>query len=237
MLEKIKVSDDFIKIVQEKIPADLIQERPGGREKLKYISGSTCISKLNLLTNYMWDWKIDKAFIQESVPFKRKNSTEAAVPQGPVAHVFGTLTVHLQNEKGEIVNISKSAAGAKPILGAQNDQKDIFKAASTDALKKAASLLGIGLELYQNEDEIDFFDSKALWDAETRIKYQPLFDYINSIKRDFGMDDETINGTVRGWSNGAKRKLESLSPEELQAFVDYMKKMQAASMNNTQGGN
>lgn len=163
------------------IPPSLIKERQGGgKMMLSYISGSTVTDLLNSAFGYMWNWTVKKEWIQISEPYFNQYSkspdkvvnpingkTGAWEEQGPVAHVLGTLEVFISTEDGQIISIKKDGYGSKSILGKQNDQESIFKAAGTDALKKAASLLGVGLELYRDEEEQIFFDEISYEDPWT----------------------------------------------------------------------
>lgn len=81
-LQRIDIDNNFKQIIQEKIPNELIKTLnvPGSRNGQRYIKGCTVIDILNRLANYNWDWSIDKAFIQESVPYMKKGFKEA-IPQ------------------------------------------------------------------------------------------------------------------------------------------------------------
>ena len=165
MLTSIKLNDTIKNNLQAKIPNSLVKTRKGARNKdLKYIAGSTCIEMLNSIFNYAWDWKIDNYFIQPSEDLftkYHKQKGEAPEKQPPVAHVVGTLTVYLKEDSStdnNLICIKKTATGSKVVLGGADDQQHIFKAASTDALKKAASMLGIGIDLYQDEEAQLYFD-------------------------------------------------------------------------------
>lgn len=93
-----------------------------------------------------------------------------------MAHVRGNLTVPIVQEDGTVVMITKSGFGSKTVLGGQADQEHIFKAAATDALKKAASLFGIGAQLYRDEDEQAFFEAinyEDPWTDDLLAEFKP----------------------------------------------------------------
>lgn len=228
-LQRIDIDHTFKQIIQEKIPNELIKTLnvPGSRNGQRYIKGCTVIDILNKLTNYNWDWSIDKAFIQESVPYMRKGSKEA-IPQKPVCHVFGTLTIHLQDkETGSIVSIKKSASGSQIVNGNDTEQESIFKAAGTDALKKAASLLGIGTELYRDKEEQYIFDNiycVDFWkDENIQQQYKKELEYLSNIQQKYLLSDHDVDETIRAWSDNKYANFKKLPPEELGIFVNYVK--------------
>lgn len=195
------------------IPDYLIQERDGGgKTKLSYISGSTVTDILNTAFDYEWDWVVDKEWIQESSPkfvaesnwFKprpeftvefggKKGEMQA---QPPVAHVRGTLTVHYTTKEGERRSITKTGYGSKTIIGGASEQESIFKSAGTDALKKAASLLGIGLQLYRNEEEQAYFYNELNyedpWTDEALAQYADEREYVKNFMAANKLDEEAM---------------------------------------------
>lgn len=227
MLTKFEVEDSFKNYLMQEIPSELIKVRDGGRQKLSYISGSTVIDMLNYLTNYMWSWTVDSHWIQTSEPkFNPKYDSEPK-PQGPVAHVLGTLTVYLKDDKGNTIEIKKSASGSKSIIGGQSEQESIFKAAGTDALKKAASLLGIGAQLYRDEEEQGYFtalntkdpwDEPGVWEAHESER-----EYLRSIMEENEYSTEDMDAFVSDWSEGSIAEIAYLDPTQLTDFVKYLR--------------
>lgn len=204
-MKSIKIDKEIRNKIKQPIPPELIKQREGGgNKKLSYLSGSTVTDMLNDAFGYAWSWMPVKEWIQESQPAvnKYKNGKFSNNPadwtlesQGPVAHVQGILTVFLETDNG-IVEIKKGAYGSKSVLGKQNDQESIFKAAGTDALKKAASLFGIGLELYRDEEEKAYFNSISFedpWTDDLRAQYAEQFAYIESYKTATGVSDADLN--------------------------------------------
>ena len=164
MLKTINTPDILISRLSAQIPDYVIQQRDAGKgQKLDYISGATVIDILNTTFGYLgWNFEIIKQWKEESIPFfnkynkdKSKEVTHNGVKgawenQAPVAWVHGRLTIKLIDDStGQIQEVVKEAFGSKSIIGKQSEQEHIFKAAQTDALKKAASLLGIGAQLYR----------------------------------------------------------------------------------------
>lgn len=151
-------------IVKKKLSAELpeyiiLKRDAGGGKKLSYISGATVIDILNNTFGHLgWDFEIVKQWMQECTPWVNKYKNGEVENQNPVAFVHGRLTVRVLNEKGEYVTVVKESFGSKSVIGKQNEQESTFKSAQTDALKKAASLLGIGADLYRGDNEQAYYD-------------------------------------------------------------------------------
>ena len=191
-MEGLSISKKIKNKIIAPVPDDLIMQREGGgKTVLSYLSGSTITDMLNDTFGYMWTWKVKDQWIQESQPavnkyingkFERDSSKWTIEPQAPVAHVLGTLTVYLKDEDtNQTFEISKDGFGSKSIIGKQSEQESIFKAAGTDALKKAASLFGIGLELYRNDNEKAYFyeiNYEDPWTDELIAEKQEQRDYL-----------------------------------------------------------
>ena len=128
LFTKLAIDNSIKKVLQDNVPNDIIQRREGaGRQMLSYVSGNYVIDELNRAFNYAWSWSIDKAWVQESADHRKKvwangkPTGEYNVEKvGPVAHVIGTLTVQLIDmETKNIIEIKKTAAGSKSIVGSQ----------------------------------------------------------------------------------------------------------------------
>lgn len=143
------------KVLNRETPKQYIKQREGGGGvTLDYVEGSYVIRALNEAFNNMWDWEIIDFKIINSVPKKitkeynkaQRRLVELDEPryeeQPPVAHVVGKLTAPGFG--------SRVGFGSKTIIGGASEQESCFKAAATDALKKAATLFGIALDLYED---------------------------------------------------------------------------------------
>jgi len=132
MSEKPKVEE----ILNRPFPNELIKQRPGTHGKmLDYVEGAEYIRRLNEAFGPFWDFSIVEHFtLDEDIV------------------VRGLLHVELN---GRI--IKKEAFGGSQVKKMRNSGKiialaDDYKSAATDALKKACSLLGIGLHLYSDSN-------------------------------------------------------------------------------------
>jgi len=228
-------------IINAPIPEELIKERSGGGKKmLSYISGSTVIDLLNMSFDFLWSHEIVKTWITESLPFLDKWSKNPDSPfaynakgeklrlesQGPVAHALVKLSIPIFNEEGQVIyTITKYGTGSKSILGKQNDQESIFKAAATDGLKKAASLLGIGNELYRDENEQEFYNLlnyKSLWANEDLEKFKNERQYITDVISNYNLSTEQINSMVTSFDPNLK-SLTEIVPKNIIDFTSFLK--------------
>lgn len=213
-------------VIVRPIPDQLIKQRPGGGGKsLSYLSGNTVVDLLNEAFGYLWSWEQTEQWVQKSEPKFNPKYDKEPVPQGPVAHVKGRLTVHIPQEDGSILNITKTGYGSKAIMGTQMDQESIFKAAGTDALKKAASLFGIGLELYRDEDEQMFFDEinyEDPWTDEMLKKYEEERNYIKKFMEDHELTMEDMEYYFETFSEGAFSSIDYIVPDNIEAFVAFL---------------
>ena len=118
-------------------PPQFIKTKPGrGGKAIKYVEGGYVVSQLNAIFGPLnWSWK--------EVSRERTNRQTERKTEGEVT-VRGGLTVH-DHING--YSVCKEADGQHPIhenvpIG------DAYKAANTDALKKAASMFGIAMDVY-----------------------------------------------------------------------------------------
>lgn len=147
-------------VLEGKLNPSWIKQRQQGGATLSYIGGHTVIRLLNKAFNYQWSFEIVTEEVKESQPKpmydgwgkQRKavlnaDGTHKLEAQPPVAKVLGRLTVPGVGVKEQY--------GSKVLIGGATEQESAFKSASTDALKKCASLFGIGLELYGDDEGFD----------------------------------------------------------------------------------
>lgn len=232
-LKNLNFSKDIRTKISEPLPAEIIKQREGGGKKmLSYISGSSVIDILNNTFGYTWNWEIKSQWIQESQPYYNKyvNGRKESDPQkwireeqGPVAHVLGTLTVLVETRNGQVIELKKDGFGSKSILGKQNDQESIFKAAGTDALKKAASLLGIGLSLYRDEEEQYYFDTISYedpWTDEEKQKHKEDLDYIKNYIKQYNVTDDDFANYIYTLTD---QQYYSVVPENISLIVNSIK--------------
>lgn len=232
--------DNIREVIQKKLNPALIKTREDNKKSMNYISGSTVVDILNTAFNYNWDWIAEKEWITDGVTWFNKyfkDETGKTIgrheEQGPIAHVRGKLIVRFTDDNSNEHIITKSGYGSKCIIGKQSEQDSIFKAADTDALKKAASRLGIGAELYRSEEENMYFDMSndpTAWTDEALHKYQNALDYINNIMSQYNSNDQNVIVTQFGYGC---QSLEDINPTNIDNFVDYLTRLNANNTDTT----
>jgi hypothetical protein len=117
-------------LLEKPFEGNQIKQREGNFGKtLDYIEGHAVIARLNDAFDANWSFEIiDREILNETgeVLVQGKLSTN-----GVIKTQFGSSRITKARESGEMVSLA-----------------DDLKAAATDALKKAATLLGVGLHLY-----------------------------------------------------------------------------------------
>jgi hypothetical protein len=104
-----------------------IRQRRGRNGLLDYVEGHSVIQRLNEALEGQWSFEIAHHEVREEEVLVLGRLTAGGV----VKTAFGTSQVTRERESGKPVSLG-----------------DDLKAASTDCLKKCATLLGVGLHLY-----------------------------------------------------------------------------------------
>lgn len=232
------------KFINAPLDPSLIKQRENGKQMFSYISGYVVMDILNKAFDYAWSWTVDKEWIEEGVLYFNKYAkvpdnekvtvngvTGAYEAQGPIAHVRGTLTVEYLDENGQLKAIHKTGYGSKCIIGKQAEQDSIFKSAGTDALKKAASMLGIGAQLYRNEEEQLYFDAinyDGYWTDDKIQQCKEAYDFIMNFVRTYSLTEQDMIDYVNGFDSSLTNGIESLTVENIVNFVDYINQLLAS---------
>ena len=104
----------------------------------------------------------------------------------------------------------------------QTEQESIFKAASTDALKKAASLFGIAASLYRDDREQGYFEQSlvdAEWTPEIKEQYKEELEYLQSLYD----RDIQVNKLLAQWGSGRWQDVRQMRPKAFAAFMKDIK--------------
>jgi hypothetical protein len=138
-----------------------IKSREGAYgKKLDYIEGHKVIERLNRATGNRWSFEVISVQKHQAERHTDKRTGESvAYPSYWSALVC--LTIPSMGSRMQV--------GTKAITG--NEENDI-KGAITDGLKKAATLFGVGLELYEADDEevgIRYSAEPERWSEGDRI--------------------------------------------------------------------
>lgn len=247
-LKPLNLNTDIKLKLSESIPDSLLKTRKSGSTELTYITQNTCIDKLNDIFGYAWSFEILDHWMEEGVtqikmenpkyPFTAKNTDMDAIkvnaegkryielPQLPSAWVLVKLTVPMVTESGEVVYISKMATGSQAINGPQATQSiNGYKGAQSDALKKAASLFGIALELYRDATEQEEFEAfketltPDTWTEEVIDANRQEYDYIMNIMEEYGWSVADIAYYVEIATDGMYSNFNKMDPSYLKALI------------------
>ena len=231
-LKPIKLDNETRKQLSKKLDPKLIKTRDqfGGKGKLSYISANTCIDLLNKAFGHNWSMRIVDRWMEEGVPspFVAKNGKEPQ-PQPPTAWCIVELSVNVVDENGNTQTITKSAFGSQSITGNQAVQsQNGYKGAQSDAIKKAATLFGIALELYRDGTEEEYFNMMneelfVVWTEELIEQYSEEFSYINAVLDVNGYSVEDLAWWVSSACNGKATNLYSMPEDCIGKLVELLK--------------
>ena len=124
-----------------------IKEKSIGGKSLSYVSQDLVIRLLNKAFSYRWSFYIlETRYVQSQDYVKKDWKTKEAVTheQGAVIQVHGRLVVPGWG--------AREQWGAQVLTGGSDVQEHAFKGATSDAMKKCASMFGVTLDIYGKED-------------------------------------------------------------------------------------
>ena len=181
-----------------------IKTRPGRNgQSLSYIEGHAVIERLNEAFSGQWSFYIlDHRITDDQVTVLAELRVNDLVKQA-----FGGS------------DVTKSKESAKPI-----SISDDLKSAATDALKKAATLLGVGLHLYSGngvptEDPPDPLPhGLGLNGNGTRLSRKQLA-FIHSLARDRGIDRTQLDDMAKSLFS---TRSAHLSVHDASAFIQHL---------------
>ena len=137
-LQKTWIGENQLLKMMQRTPREHVYKRKGkGKAEFDYVTGTYCIKWLNFVFGWNWDFEI----IEHG-------------KEGQQVWALGKLTVR-GNLPGQV--ITKTGFGRSDVKtlregGGNLDYGNDLKAASTDAMKKAASLLGFASDIYGKAD-------------------------------------------------------------------------------------
>jgi hypothetical protein len=141
------LSEAQVDFLLQRTPAHEIKLRQGrGGMQFSYVEHGYVTERLNLVFGFNWDFEVmDKQILEDEVIVEAKLTVRTPGGQTIVKTQFGGA---------DIKRHTSGAKSGKPLSIA-----DDYKAAASDALKKCASLLGIGLDLYGRDRPYEADDS------------------------------------------------------------------------------
>jgi hypothetical protein len=141
-------SEAQVDFLLQRTPRSEIKVRPGrGGLQFSYVEHGYVTERLNLVFGFNWDFEVvDKQMLEDEVIVEARLTVRTPGGQTIVKTQFGGAEIKRHNS---------GAKNGRPLSIA-----DDYKAAASDALKKCASLLGIGLDLY-GRDRVDDEESEG----------------------------------------------------------------------------
>ena len=139
-LQKEKFEEALKGLVTGVTPRDVIFQRPSrGGIQVDYVPGWWFISQLNALFNWNWDFEV----LEQDIGTKQVWVKGKLVVRGVDGMVisktaFGGSDIKTKKDTGEIIDIG-----------------DDLKSAATDAMKKAATLLGFAPDVYGRREVLE----------------------------------------------------------------------------------
>ena len=232
-LKPIKIDNKTRRTLSQQLDPNLIKTRTqyggGGKNSLSYISANTCIDLLNAAFGHNWSMRIVDRWMEAGVqhPFVEKDGKKP-VAQGPTAWCIVELSVDFTDENGNVHTVTKSAFGSQSITGNQSVQStNGYKGAQSDALKKAATLFGIALELYRDPSEANYFfasneDLFTIWTDELKEQHKEEFEYLDKICELNGYSLDDLAYWISLASNSKADSISNMDPEYMSKLVQVL---------------
>jgi len=122
------MEEQIINALVEPFPAEAIKTRRGGRGKeLRYLETWRVVDRLNRAFAHHWTFRLLEWKVMENEVVVHAELEAAGIAK----QAFGSSMITRNRDSGEAISVG-----------------DDVKAGGSDALKKAATLFGVGLELY-----------------------------------------------------------------------------------------
>lgn len=213
------VTKEQKKILHTPIPDQFIQENNGRA----YVNHNLVTDILNKAFGLAWSFTVVEHGIEKTLPYNKKTEN---IPDSYYCWVKCRIKYPVQDEKGNVIFMEREQFGGKPIVGNAEMQSDAYKAATSDALKKAASTLGVAQNIYMSPELYNaLVEEEALadsWTDETLAKYKYESSIIHDFAQKVGQDtfvsivnafcDEVDDYTFYG----------AITPSNIQAFVAWL---------------
>jgi hypothetical protein len=155
------LSEAQVDFLLQRTPKHEIKTRQGrGGMQFSYVEHSYVTERLNLVFGFNWDFDVmDKQILEDEVIVEAKLTVRTPGGQTIVKTQFGGA------------EIKRHASG--PRSGRPLSIADDYKAAASDALKKCASLLGIGLDLYGRDRPHEVDAAPAVTEQKVNAAERP----------------------------------------------------------------
>ena len=200
--------------LSEPFSADVERQLKKGGTYLTYIPVSEVIARLNKVLGYdAWSYEIIRC------------ERDSLDPDFIVAHV--RMSLHAEGDR--FMSITKDGFGGQKIKRTKQgdivDLGDEFKGAVSDALKKAAQSLGVGLYLARTEEalmqEQEETPAPVVQQQSAVADVSPLYESFISLRK--SLDETGVSAIRTFWSeySGGRPvpKANEFTDEELEALI------------------
>jgi len=208
-------------IIEQEFDKSLIKTRKGrSGNRLSYIETPEYIKRLNLAFDYNWSFEIEEEKIESGFIVVRGK----LIAEGIAKSQYGTSQITLSKDTGEVVAIG-----------------DDFKAAASDALKKTASLFGIGLHLYNGSNGSNAGKSngkgmnKPSGNKGNGNVTKAQLSKIKSLRTGLGMSSDQVLDLVERMYN--TRDPKELNKEMASAVISVLEKQKEEADKGDETGN
>ena len=210
-----------IALVKQEIPQEFISRMDQGRKHFNYVEYAYVQELLNRIFGYNWSIAVKEHKVYDTGIINDKTKTTKKFVSVLVAL---TVPVTDPDDPSHHIYITKESFGGHAMNGTDAETlSQTFKVATSDAIKKAASMLGIAQDIYMGEDsfrKLKEMDAADDWTELTRNTFSSQFnamaefakthpDYENVVKE---FCDETKQYTTYG----------KITPSNIIAFLDWL---------------
>ena len=227
------LTDEQISILKAPIAEDLIEVLPDDNNN-KYINHNVVTDILNRAFCHAWNWQIIDKGIEKTFAYVDKKGKE--FPAGYYVWILGRLTYPVKDPATGSINwCYKEQFGGRMVVGNSKVQSQAYKSASSDALKKAASLLGIAPNVYMKKNIYETLEESDA-DAWTADKVQEMKEEITKmreIKSELG--EEKFNNMVMKFCNETQdySKVGCITPSNVGHFIHWYNSSLKSAPTNT----
>lgn len=195
-------------LLEKPFAPDQIKQREGNFGRmLDYIEGHTIIQRLNEAFDAEWSFRIiSHEVVKEADEVLVLGELKAC---GIVKSQFGSSKIKRTRETGEIISLA-----------------DDLKAAATDALKKTATLLGVGLQLYNGRSGEQ--KTSQTRQGSVNVGFEAVDGHSNVYKPTFNTNERSPSDHGNGNGNRPRQ----LSPKQFSYIRSLGRKSYGFSLND-----
>lgn len=211
-------------LLEKPFSPEEIKQRVGNfGQTLDYIAGHSVIQRLNDVFDGQWSFQVESHEILEAEVIVLGKLTAEGISKTQ----FGSSTVTRAKSSGDIISLA-----------------DDLKAASTDSLKKCATMFGVGLHIYSGNSPVAKHTKEPARGASAIQNAQPIPDTAGTTG--YGPGGVTAGGgndnnsrlsskqhsfilSLASERNVSRKELDEMSKKRFSTVVSYLSKGDASS--------